>query len=64
MYAQKPHRENDHNSRDEVKKQINLLKAKQPMELLSSEDMELIEGMFEDGTTNDEIEASVGEEED
>lgn len=46
--CRKPHRVNEHHSRDGVTKKINILKAIHPTELLPNDDFEYIDGMFND----------------
>lgn len=47
-----PHIPNDHHTRDEVRKETNKMKAQVPTALLTTEDLECIDGMFQ-GTEGD-----------
>lgn len=44
-----PHRANVHHSRDEVSKDVNKMKAKQPTDFLTTENRSFIVGMLEEG---------------
>lgn len=62
LVCRKHHEAKYHHSQDEVSKAIDYLNNKHSTELLSSGDIEFIDGMFEGDPTNDDNAASGDED--